>query len=149
MAFSEYINFQRNLIVYSQKLINDVKKRGESYISNYCSRFSGIFFLFFTSCNLAAVCQSTEPDYNLNPWSAFTSKSRQGQQPRTKDTRWLKFKSQIYIWDLDIRAKFFVEKMVDTQYTQGTHSTKIGADKSAENTPNDPKLICPNCLPKP
>ena len=37
------------------------------------------FFLFFTSCNLAAVCQSTEPDYNLQPWSAFT-KSKQGQQ---------------------------------------------------------------------
>ena len=31
----------------------------------------------------------------------------------------------------------------------GAHSTKMGADKSAENTPNAPKLICPNCLPKP
>ena len=29
-----------------------------------------------------------------------------------------------------------------------THSTKMGADKLAKNTPNDPKLICPNCLPK-
>ena len=25
----------------------------------------------------------------------------------------------------------------------------MGADKSAEHTPNSPKLICPNCLPKP
>ena len=24
----------------------------------------------------------------------------------------------------------------------------MGADKLAENTPNAPKLICPNCLPK-
>ena len=27
--------------------------------------------------------------------------------------------------------------------------TKMGADKAAENTPNAPKFICPNCLPKP
>ena len=39
--------------------------------------------------------------------------------------------------------------MIDGKHTQGTHSIKIGADKSAENTPNDQKLICPNCLPKP
>ena len=26
---------------------------------------------------------------------------------------------------------------------QGTHSTKMGADKSAENTPNDPKMFDP------
>ena len=31
----------------------------------------------------------------------------------------------------------------------GTHSTKMGADKSAKNTPNVPKFICPICLPKP
>ena len=24
-----------------------------------------------------------------------------------------------------------------------------GADKLAENTPNDPEFICPNCLPEP
>ena len=30
-----------------------------------------------------------------------------------------------------------------------THSTKLGADKSAENTPNAPRFICLNCLPKP
>ena len=29
---------------------------------------------------------------------------------------------------------------------QGTHSTKMGADKSAEDTP---KLNYPNCLPNP
>ena len=29
-----------------------------------------------------------------------------------------------------------------------THCTKMGADKSAENTPIAPKFICPNCLPK-
>ena len=38
---------------------------------------------------------------------------------------------------------------LNEKHTQGTHSTKICADKSAENTPNDLKLICPNCLPKP
>ena len=27
-------------------------------------------------------------------------------------------------------------------------STKMGADKSAKNTLNAPKFICPNCLPK-
>ena len=27
-----------------------------------------------------------------------------------------------------------------------THSTKMSADKSAQNTPNDPKIICP--MPK-
>ena len=44
----------------------------------------------------------------------------------------------------------FVEIMVDQwKNEQGTHSTKMGADKLAENTPNAPKLICPNCLPKP
>ena len=32
---------------------------------------------------------------------------------------------------------------------QGTHSTKMGADSSVENTPNAPKFICPICLPKP
>ena len=35
------------------------------------------------------------------------------------------------------------------KHGQGTHFTKMGADKSAENTPNAPKFICPNCLPKP
>ena len=39
--------------------------------------------------------------------------------------------------------------MITEKHIQGTHSTKIGADKSAENAPNDPKLIYPNCLPKP
>ena len=32
----------------------------------------------------------------------------------------------------------FIEK-----HGQGTHSTKMGADKLAENTPNAPKFICP------
>jgi hypothetical protein len=30
-----------------------------------------------------------------------------------------------------------------------THSTKMGADKLAENTPNAQKFIFQNCLPKP
>ena len=30
-----------------------------------------------------------------------------------------------------------------------THSTKMGADKLAENTPNLPEFICPIWLPKP
>ena len=29
------------------------------------------------------------------------------------------------------------------KHGQGTHSTKMGADKSAENTPNPPKFNCP------
>ena len=39
--------------------------------------------------------------------------------------------------------------MINGKHGQGTHSTKMGADKLAENTPNAPKFICPNCLPKP
>ena len=35
------------------------------------------------------------------------------------------------------------------KHGQGTHSSKIGADKSAENTPNAAKLFGPICLPKP
>jgi hypothetical protein len=54
------------------------------------------------------------------------------------------------IWDMDIKAQFFVEIMVDYygKHGQGTHCTKIGADNSAENTSNAPKFIFPNCLPK-
>ena len=32
---------------------------------------------------------------------------------------------------------------------QGTYSTKMGADKLTENTPNAPKFIRLNCLSKP
>jgi hypothetical protein len=32
---------------------------------------------------------------------------------------------------------------------KGLTAKKMGADKLAENTPNAPKFICPNCLPKP
>ena len=39
--------------------------------------------------------------------------------------------------------------MINGKHGQGTHSTKMGADKLAENTPNAPKYICPICLPKP
>jgi hypothetical protein len=35
------------------------------------------------------------------------------------------------------------------KHGQGTYFIKVGADKSAKNTPNAPKLICPNCLSKP
>ena len=38
--------------------------------------------------------------------------------------------------------------MINGKHGQGTDSTKMGADKSAENNPNAPKFICPNCLPK-
>ena len=38
--------------------------------------------------------------------------------------------------------------MINGKHGQ-THSTKLGADKSAENTPNAPRFICLNCLPKP
>ena len=39
--------------------------------------------------------------------------------------------------------------MINGKHGQGTHSTKMGADKLAKNTPNAPKFISPNCLPKP
>ena len=35
------------------------------------------------------------------------------------------------------------------QLALGTQSTKMGADKLAENIPNAPKFYCPICLPKP
>ena len=35
------------------------------------------------------------------------------------------------------------------KFGQGTHSTKMVADKSAENTQNGPKIFGPICLPKP
>ena len=39
--------------------------------------------------------------------------------------------------------------MINGKHEQETHSAKIGAYKSAENTPNVQKFIGPNCLPKP
>ena len=36
--------------------------------------------------------------------------------------------------------------LINGKHGQGNHSTKMGADKSAQNTP---KFICPNFLPKP
>ena len=39
--------------------------------------------------------------------------------------------------------------MINGKHGQGTHITKMGADKSAENTPTAPKFICPICLPRP
>jgi hypothetical protein len=36
--------------------------------------------------------------------------------------------------------------LINEKQGQGTHSTKMGADKLAENIPNAPKLICPICL---
>ena len=33
---------------------------------------------------------------------------------------------------------------INGKHGHGTHSTKIGADKLAQNTPNAPKLICPS-----
>ena len=35
------------------------------------------------------------------------------------------------------------------KHGQRTHSTKMGADKSTQNTPNAPKFICSICLLKP
>ena len=59
-------------------------------------------------------------------------------QPRTTDTHWL-------------NPKFFeaqIQIPIPNKHGQGTHSTKMGADKSAENTPNAPKLsaqiVCPS-----
>ena len=39
--------------------------------------------------------------------------------------------------------------MWDGKHGQGTHSTKMGADSLAENTPNFPELIWPISLAKP
>ena len=39
--------------------------------------------------------------------------------------------------------------MNNGKHGQGTHCSKMGADKLAENTLNAPKFICPNFLPKP
>ena len=39
--------------------------------------------------------------------------------------------------------------MNNGRHGQGTHSTKMGANKLAENTPNAPKTFGPICLPKP
>jgi hypothetical protein len=39
--------------------------------------------------------------------------------------------------------------LINGKHGQGTHSTKMGADNSAENTPNTPEFICPIYLPKP
>ena len=36
-----------------------------------------------------------------------------------------------------------MENRSNGKHEQGTHSTKMGADKLAENTPNAPKFICP------
>ena len=38
-------------------------------------------------------------------------------------------------------------QLINRKYGQGTHSIKMGAEKSAENTPNAPKLFGPICLP--
>ena len=66
--------------------------------------------------------------------------SRVGSQ--TTDTRWQNskfFAAQIQIPIPNLGLVFFVEM-------ENMDSTKMGADKLAENTP---KFICPNCLPKP
>ena len=42
----------------------------------------------------------------------------------------------------------FVEIM-ENMDKEGTHSTKMGADKSAENTPNAPQIVGPICLSMP
>ena len=39
--------------------------------------------------------------------------------------------------------------LINEKHGQGTHNKKMGTDKSAENTPNAPKFICPICLLKP
>jgi hypothetical protein len=36
---------------------------------------------------------------------------------------------------------------INGKHGQGTHSTQIGTDKLAENTPNTPKFIALNYLP--
>jgi hypothetical protein len=39
--------------------------------------------------------------------------------------------------------------LINGIHGQGTHSTNMGADSLAKNTPNAPKCICQICLPKP
>ena len=54
--------------------------------------------------------------------------------------------TQINVWDVEIKAYFFVEIGIGWMLENWT---KKVADSLAENTPNAPKFICPNCLPKP
>ena len=37
--------------------------------------------------------------------------------------------------------------MINRKHGQGTHCTKIDANKLAENNQNAPKFIYPNCIP--
>ena len=39
--------------------------------------------------------------------------------------------------------------MINGKHEQGTHCTKMGTDKSAEDTPNAQNIIGPICLPRP
>ena len=49
------------------------------------------------------------------------------------------------LWNLDMKVYFFVEIMVDIwKHGQGTHCTKMDADKSAKNYPQCPKAYLPN-----
>ena len=34
--------------------------------------------------------------------------------------------------------------LINGKHGQGTHSTKMGDDSSAKNTPNAPEFVCPN-----
>ena len=75
----------------------------------------------------------------------------------TTDTWWLNlyfFAAQIQIPIPNkhyIKAWFFCRNngCLNGEHWQGNHSTKMGADKLAENTPNAPKVICPICLRNP
>ena len=65
-------------------------------------------------------------------------------QARTTDTRRLNIKF------FAAQIQFLVEIMLNNgKHGQGTHSTKMGADSPAENTPNAPKHFSLKCLPKP
>ena len=48
-----------------------------------------------------------------------------------------------YIWVMPEKQSFFYKKLNNGNHAQGTHShsSKIGADISAENTPNTPQFI--------
>jgi hypothetical protein len=59
-----------------------------------------------------------------------------------------KSQSQINIWDVDI-GLVFCRNNGWIMEGQVTHSTKMGADSLAENTPNALKNFSPKCPPKP
>ena len=66
---------------------------------------------------------------------------------------WIRMRRKVpeYIWSRTTDTRWLYPKFFAVQIQipiANIHSTKKGADILAENTPNGPNFICPNCLPK-